>query len=73
MMELELFVPDCTLKVDLLNAFDLVHWGFLVNVLQPMAFPSQFRDWVKVCFTVLLLLLFLLCCYTVNLFKKQGY
>ncbi|CAN1345714.1 Transposon TX1 uncharacterized 149 kDa protein [Linum perenne] len=41
--------PRCTIKVDLMKAFDSVHWGFLFNVLTAMKFPVQFISWLSSC------------------------
>ncbi|CAN1840218.1 LINE-1 retrotransposable element ORF2 protein [Linum perenne] len=41
--------PRCTVKVDLMKAFDSVHWGYLFNILEAMGFPSLFLSWLKAC------------------------
>ncbi|CAN1294705.1 hypothetical protein LINPERPRIM_LOCUS22563 [Linum perenne] len=41
--------PRCTLKVDLIKAFDSVHWDYLLNMLLAMKFPVKFIDWLKAC------------------------
>ncbi|CAN1261908.1 LINE-1 retrotransposable element ORF2 protein [Linum perenne] len=41
--------PRCTIKVDLMKAFDSVHWGYLFNILEAMDFPAHFTGWLKSC------------------------
>lgn len=38
--------PRCILKVDLQNAYDTVHWGFLQESLQYLKFPDVFITWI---------------------------
>ena len=41
----------CTIKVDILKAYETVNWRFLLDLLASMGFPLQFIKWVKQCIT----------------------
>ncbi|CAN1293028.1 LINE-1 retrotransposable element ORF2 protein [Linum perenne] len=41
--------PRCTVKVDLMKAFDSVHWGYLFNMLAAMGFPDMYLNWLRAC------------------------
>ncbi|XP_058189336.1 uncharacterized protein LOC131306921 [Rhododendron vialii] len=41
--------PRCTIKLDIMKAYDSVDWDFLVSVMRYMEFPVQFIDWVRAC------------------------
>jgi hypothetical protein len=41
--------PRCTLKVDLMKAYDSVDWKFMVHCLACCGFPAKFVKWVKMC------------------------
>lgn len=43
--------PRCLLKIDLRKAYDSINWDFLKGVLNVLAFPSRFIDWVMECVT----------------------
>lgn len=43
--------PRCTIKLDIMKAFDSIHWGFVINVLRAMSFPPIFVNWIQVCIT----------------------
>lgn len=43
--------PKCALKVDLMKAFDMVDWGFIMETLAALHFPLQIRQWIKACIT----------------------
>jgi hypothetical protein len=36
--------PRYTLKIDLMKAYDLINWEFMINYLQCFGFPKKF--WV---------------------------
>ncbi|CAN1293082.1 LINE-1 retrotransposable element ORF2 protein [Linum perenne] len=41
--------PRSTIKIDLMKAFDSVHWGYLFNMLFAMGFPDKFIGWLRAC------------------------
>lgn len=41
----------CMIKVDLQNAYDSIHWGFVEQVLRGFGFPDQFVSWIMSCMT----------------------
>lgn len=43
--------PRCAIKIDIKKAFDSVHWGFIINTLIAMGFPSLFIQWLTECIT----------------------
>ncbi|GLT48179.1 hypothetical protein SLA2020_218200 [Shorea laevis] len=43
--------PRCTLKIDLMKAFDSVSWKFILAALEALSFPPVFVNWIKVCIT----------------------
>ncbi|XP_028081799.1 uncharacterized protein LOC114283172 [Camellia sinensis] len=43
--------PRCTMKVDIMKAYDNVRWDFVVDVLKAVGFPSNIICWVKACMT----------------------
>ncbi|KAE8662818.1 hypothetical protein F3Y22_tig00113124pilonHSYRG00138 [Hibiscus syriacus] len=43
--------PRCSMKIDLHKAFDSLHWGFILSILQALQFPNIFIDWIEICFT----------------------
>ena len=43
--------PKLALKVDLMKAFDMVDWGFLLDTLAAFQFPLKVINWIKACLT----------------------
>jgi hypothetical protein len=43
--------PRCTMKVDLMKAYDSVDWDFILHCLSCFGFPSKFIKWIEVCIT----------------------
>ncbi|KAK3189550.1 hypothetical protein Dsin_029111 [Dipteronia sinensis] len=43
--------PRLALKVDLMKAFDMVDWGFLLETLAAFHFPPKVIIWIKSCLT----------------------
>jgi hypothetical protein len=43
--------PRCTLKIDLMKAYDSVNWEFLIYCLHCFGFPKKFVSWIKECVT----------------------
>ncbi|KAK3229974.1 hypothetical protein Dsin_001855 [Dipteronia sinensis] len=43
--------PRLDLKVDLMKAFDMVDWGFLLEILATFYFPPKVIMWIKACLT----------------------
>jgi hypothetical protein len=43
--------PRCTLKIDLMKAYDFVDWEFLICCLKCFGFPTRFINWIGVCIT----------------------
>lgn len=41
--------PKCTLKIDLMKAYDSVHWGFVFDLLVAIGTPHLFVKLVKEC------------------------
>jgi hypothetical protein len=41
----------CTMKVDIMKAYDSVNWSFLIQCLICFGFPGRFINWIKVCIT----------------------
>lgn len=44
--------PRCAIKIDLMKAFDSVHWELVLNILRAMGFPSLFVSWVSECISI---------------------
>jgi hypothetical protein len=43
--------PRCTMKIDLMKAYDSVNWDFLIYSLKCFGFPGKFINWIKECIT----------------------
>ena len=43
--------PRCSMKVDIMKAFDTISWDFIRNALYAFGFPSNFTDWIMACIT----------------------
>jgi hypothetical protein len=43
--------PRCTLKIDLMKAYDSVNWDFNIHCLACLGFLEKFINWIKVCIT----------------------
>ncbi|XP_038991036.1 uncharacterized protein LOC120114099 [Hibiscus syriacus] len=43
--------PRCSLKIDIHKAFDSLHWGFVLVVVNAIGLPPTFIKWVEACFT----------------------
>jgi len=43
--------PRCTIKVDLMNVYDLVNWDFMMHRLLCFGFPAKFIRWINECVT----------------------
>jgi hypothetical protein len=43
--------PRCTLKVDLMKAYDSINWDFMMCSLHCFGFPEKFLRWIKECIT----------------------
>ena len=41
----------CAIKVDLLKAFDMVNWSYLLGLLSKLGFLPQFIGWIWECIT----------------------
>lgn len=41
--------PRCTIKADLQKAYDSIEWGFIIDMLQKLNFPTLFIEWVELC------------------------
>ncbi|GKU92629.1 hypothetical protein SLEP1_g6336 [Rubroshorea leprosula] len=41
----------CALKIDLMKAFDSVHWDFIFQILDALGFPPLFINWLVACIT----------------------
>jgi hypothetical protein len=41
--------PRCTLKVDLMKAYDSVNWEFILHCLYCFGFPKIFLGWIREC------------------------
>ncbi len=42
---------SCTMKVDLMKAYDSVNWDFIIQCLVCLGFPSKLVNWIKECVT----------------------
>jgi len=40
---------QCTLKVDLMKAYDSINWDFVLHCLAWFGIPAEFINWVRVC------------------------
>ena len=43
--------PCCTLKIDLMKAYDSVNWEFMIHCLHCFGFLVKFLSWIKECIT----------------------
>lgn len=43
--------PRCVMKIDISKAFDSVQWDFVLQILEALGVPEQFRRWIKLCTT----------------------
>jgi hypothetical protein len=43
--------PRCTLKIDLMKAYDSVNWDFMIYSLHCFGFSKKFLSWIKECIT----------------------
>jgi hypothetical protein len=43
--------PRCTLKIDLMKAYDSVNWEFMMHSLHCYGFPEKFLRWIEECIT----------------------
>jgi hypothetical protein len=43
--------PHCTLKIDLMKAYDSFNWEFMIHCLHCFGFPVKFLSWIKECIT----------------------
>jgi hypothetical protein len=43
--------PRCTLKIDLMKAYDSVNWEFMIYCLHCFGFPKKFLSWIRECVT----------------------
>jgi hypothetical protein len=43
--------PRCTMKIDLMKAYDSVNWDFIIQCLVCLGFPSKLVNWIKECVT----------------------
>ena len=43
--------PHCTLKIDLMKAYDSINWDFMLHCLHCFGFPMKFLSWIKECIT----------------------
>lgn len=41
--------PRCTIKVDLMKAYDSVDWGFLIDTVSAMGIQGIFVQWITQC------------------------
>ncbi|XP_062155223.1 uncharacterized protein LOC133863288 [Alnus glutinosa] len=44
-------VPRCTLKVDLMKAYDSLDWEYVLHCLKCFGAPSKFIYWIRACIT----------------------
>jgi hypothetical protein len=43
--------PRCTMKIDLMKAYNSVNWDFIIHFLFCFGFPLRFVNWIKECLT----------------------
>jgi hypothetical protein len=43
--------PRCTMKIDLMKAYNSVNWNFIIHFLFCFGFPLRFINWIKECIT----------------------
>jgi hypothetical protein len=43
--------PRCTLKIDLMKAYDSINWEFILHCLHCFGLPLRFIGWIKECIT----------------------
>jgi hypothetical protein len=43
--------PRCTMKIDLMKAYDSVDWEFIIVCLKCFGFPTRSTNWIKICIT----------------------
>jgi hypothetical protein len=43
--------PRCTMKIDLMKAYDSVNWDFILHCLACFGFPVKFINWIRECIT----------------------
>jgi hypothetical protein len=43
--------PRCTVKVDVMKAYDSVSWRFILHCLKCIGAPIRYVDWVRKCIT----------------------
>jgi hypothetical protein len=43
--------PRCTMKIDLMKAYDSVNWEFILHCLACFGFPVKFINWIRECIT----------------------
>lgn len=48
---MDMGVPRCTLKIDLMKAYDSVDWEFILHCLACFGAPSNFIGWIRSCNT----------------------
>lgn len=44
--------PICTLKVNIMKAFDTVSWDFILKLFTVLLFPPDFIQWISTCLTI---------------------
>jgi hypothetical protein len=43
--------PRCTMKIDLMKAYDSINWEFILHSLACFGFPVKFVNWIRECIT----------------------
>ncbi|CAN1247714.1 LINE-1 retrotransposable element ORF2 protein [Linum perenne] len=41
--------PRCDIQIDLMKAFDLVEWSFILDATRAMKFPEVYEKWIEAC------------------------